>query len=325
MAVKRSASIVISKSMADAQAGQGASVDWLLALLGRADRSASDDHSGPTEMVSTVTLRLAGETTPPQELLNSQESGGGLLCADPIALIADRDQLRLIPASQFPITQAEADGLIEAANRHFIDDGLRFWSTTPNRWYLTRSTPFDIHSRSPVDVAGASLRQQMPTGEDSLWWRQCSAELEMLFFNHPINEARQLSGELPISGVWPWGGETTAVSSHWQVVLGDGVDAKGIAALSGAKHLPEERGVTGLLSELKEMALVMIDCLSSSEPQQDGPMTALIDQWIKPLHKALIDGELEQLDLGFENGASYRISRNHRWRFWRSPLSSFWE
>ena len=28
----------------------------------------------------------------------------------------------------------------------------------------------------------------------------------MLFFNHPVNEVRELAGKLAISGVWFWGG-----------------------------------------------------------------------------------------------------------------------
>jgi len=43
-----------------------------------------------------------------------------------------------------------------------------------------------------------------PKGVEALHWHQLFNEIQMLLFSHPVNEAREVRGELPVNSVWLW-------------------------------------------------------------------------------------------------------------------------
>ena len=51
-------------------------------------------------------------------------------------------------------------------------------------------------------VAGRSLAAWMPRGAESRWLQRLQSEAQMLFYTHPVNDAREAARRLPINGVW---------------------------------------------------------------------------------------------------------------------------
>ena len=52
---------------------------------------------------------------------------------------------------------------------------------------------------------GRCARSFLPTGEDAMRWHQLFNGIQMLLHAHPLNEAREARGELPINSLWLWG------------------------------------------------------------------------------------------------------------------------
>lgn len=302
---------------------------WLRRLLGRAG-GATTPHgavgigrvvttadrwgTGRTQQTTALQLRLMGE----QWVLPMGSDTSRWLCVDPVALIADRYQLRLIPPARLHITQPEADALVVACNELLQDEGVKICCPHPQRWYLEHTKPLELYSRSPDEVAVASLRDQMPTGSDARWWRQRSAELEMLLFSHPVNEARGQRGELPISGLWPWGGHNIEIPCGWDTIIGDGVVAQGMAQLCDAQQLP---AAVGAAVRLGSQSLVIVDGDIDDHHSAYTVATTIVEQWIQPLYQRLMAGEVDQIHLLLSDGYHYRLTRSQRWCFWRRPLS----
>ncbi|MBL0123469.1 MAG: hypothetical protein IPP88_12295 [Betaproteobacteria bacterium] len=137
-------------------------------------------------------------------------SNDGWMFAEPVHLIADRHRLKMFPAGFLEVSAAETAELISTLNVHFADRGLEFHApvpaSLPRRWYV-RCPPSEIPATtSPEAARSGSLADFQPTSTGTLNWRSLQNEAQMLFFGHPVNEAREEAGKPTISGVWFWGG-----------------------------------------------------------------------------------------------------------------------
>jgi hypothetical protein len=131
-------------------------------------------------------------------------AAGCWLRADPVHLRLQRDQMLALPIME--ISAGEAGQMCASLNGHFAGQGMEFIAPHPQRWYVhldalprIRTTPFS-------QVIGGDVRRVLPTGEEAARWHQLFNEIQMLLFAHPLNEAREARGELPINSVWFWGG-----------------------------------------------------------------------------------------------------------------------
>lgn len=136
---------------------------------------------------------------------------GFWLRADPVLLQPSIDNLILLPAQHLAITQAESDALIQSLNTHFAEDGMIFYAPTPERWYVHCAEP-QVEFVSLEEVEGRQIITFLPRGEDALIWHRYMNEIQMLFYTHPVNEARSLARRPLISSVWFWGGGGYPVS-----------------------------------------------------------------------------------------------------------------
>ena len=46
----------------------------------------------------------------------------------------------------------------------------------------------------------------MPRGADGGTWKRWQNEIGMLLHEHPVNVEREANGNVPVNGVWFWGG-----------------------------------------------------------------------------------------------------------------------
>ena len=156
---------------------------WLCAAFGVADQA-----------IAAVTLRADG-----------MEPGAAYwLRADPVHLRLQRDQLIL--QSGVCLDTDETAQLCASLNTHFAADGLRFFAPHPQRWYLQLDTAPGMTTYSLAQVAGKNVHAYLPHGPDALRWHGMFNEIQMLLFEHAVNQARETRGELPINSVWLWGG-----------------------------------------------------------------------------------------------------------------------
>ena len=219
--------------------------------------------------------------------------------ADPAHLRAMRDHVVAAPADALTLSQAEADALCEALARHFAGQ-LEVRACEPKSWC----------ARLPGDA---------PPGDALL------NEAQMLLHAHPVNEAREARGELPINSLRLWGAGRAPHSAHcrWQSVAADDPAVRGAARLAGARHRPLPGSAQEWLDRLPEDGchLALLDARQT-------PLTELEARWFAPLLGALRAGRAGMVTLHVPDGAeevSFETIRGDLRRFWRraKPLEHY--
>ncbi len=253
------------------------------------------------------------------------DASGYWLHADPVHLRPDRDQLLLFDARHLDLHPEEAEALAAEFNAHFGADGLRLRTPVPDRWYLGLDSDPDIRT-TPVDLAsGRGIRPLMPKGKEAANWAALLNETQMLFHHSPVNQERERSGRLGVSGIWPWGGGRLPMAplrSAYGLVLAEHPFALGLARAAGANDgpVPEDEG-TLALDESGQGLLVFWDRLWPAVRDADPDAWVLGIRRLEHLASGLLDavgqGRVEPLDLDPCDGSLFRVTRRALRRFWR--------
>ncbi|HUX90460.1 MAG TPA: hypothetical protein VMV48_07180 [Gallionellaceae bacterium] len=247
------------------------------------------------------------------------------LRADPVGISMQRDQTIL--QADIALTAEEAAQLCASLNAHFAADGLHFVAPHPQRWYLQLEQVPALQTHPLPQVVGADIHAHLPSGGDALRWHSVFNEIQMLFYEHAVNQAREQRGELPVSGVWLWGGGKAAkdLGRAFACVAGDSELATAFAQAAG---IPVVQSVAQMLRGVGSG-----DCLLVWEGLRAALQNADIGKWRSrlqqfeneyavPLLAALSAGLVEQITLDvLSEGASrrYVLTRAARWKLWRLP------
>lgn len=247
---------------------------------------------------------------------------GHWLRADPVHVRLQREQVVLLP--NVSVSRDEAQQLCASLNEHFAGEGLTFFAPHPERWYLKLHELPEIATVPLSQAAGRNIHGNLPSGADALRWRQIFNEIQMLLFAHPLNEAREARGEVPVNSVWLWGEGSSADQSVAQAgyrsASSDQVIVQMLASASNvpfADWSPAWRGEAGLLvwGGLRS-ALQRGDLAGWRDALQ-----AFETGYAKPLWQELRAGRIAQLQIDISSGDTrHRVSLTRRdtWSFWRS-------
>jgi len=158
---------------------------------------------------------------------------GCWLRADPVHLRLQREQVVLLPNVE--ISAADALQLCDSLNAHFAGQAMEFFAPHPQRWYLRLDAVPDIQLMPLSQASGRNIHGNLPTGVEARRWHQLFNEIQMLLFAHPLNEAREERGELPVNSVWFWGAGDSQVQAQcdFDSVSSDEMLAQMLAASAG--------------------------------------------------------------------------------------------
>lgn len=263
-------------------------------------------------------------------------SGDGLdagravwLRADPVHLSIEQDRLVLQDAQFLNLSGAEAHALSETLNTHFAADGIEFFVAEPYRWYMRVSYSANT-STTPLDqVRGCDIHPHLPRGDAAMLWHRHYNEIQMLLHSHPVNQAREQRGALPVNSVWGWGeGELPAeAAAAYSALVGEDPILKGLAQLTKTpQHELPASAHSWLASKPSEGEhLILLDALKRPWAYRSGPqwyaaLAELEAAWFAPLAAALSHGLIQSLKISAltaEQYHRYTIGKRMLWRFWR--------
>ena len=126
--------------------------------------------------------------------------------ADFVHLALGTDQASLIPAESLAPSLKEARALLEAIEPALTEAGFTARLIDALRLQITLPPGLAPLTASPNTVAGQSLQAWWATDPGSRPWRRALNEIQMIWHDHPVNEARQNCGQLPINALWLYGG-----------------------------------------------------------------------------------------------------------------------
>lgn len=264
---------------------------------------------------------------------DDSESGleGAWLRADPCHLRVNRGRLTLADAACFELSGEEANALAERLNAHFGADGLRFEVLQGSRWYLRAEALPQIESTTLERARGRDIDELLPRGPAAapLYWRRMLNEVQMLLHEHPVNEAREARGELPINSLWLWGEGSSPRPGRqpFKRVRSHNPLAIGLARASGATALalPDNASQTLTQTPSEGIELAVLEQLSAPAAYGDlhaweTRLAALESAWFAPAVEALAAGRIGMLSIhAIGSGASFSVEavRNDLRHFWR--------
>lgn len=145
------------------------------------------------------------------------------VCADPLHVAIDVAHIYSLGNAYLALTEAEVTDLIASINE-LLDGKLRLVAPHPLRWYLELPEPWQFDSVSPHLLLGSTLVDKMPTGKHARSVKKLFNEIQMLLFDHEINQQRRARQQPTVDGVWLWGvGKTVLPIAHsqWDAVVSD--------------------------------------------------------------------------------------------------------
>lgn len=267
----------------------------------------------------------AGAPVAPISAVFDGLGAGCWLRADPVHLRLQREQVVLLPNVE--ISAPDALLLCDSLNAHFDGQGMEFFAPHPQRWYVRLEAVPDVQMMPLSQASGRNIHGNLPTGAEARRWHQLFNEIQMLLFAHPLNEAREERGELPVNSVWFWGGGNSQVlvQSSYDTVSSDEMLAQMLAASSGLPFT-EWSSEWHPGAESSSRLLVWTGLRSAL---QRGDLSAWRDAlqdfetgYAQPLWQALRAGKIDSLQLDVLGGDGLRQSRLTRgdaWSVWRRP------
>ena len=206
-----------------------------------ADRT-DDDALVPRELPYEAWLRQELSIGGPAVIEAASAHHDGLadaaqwLRATPVHLHVGLDSLVLTDPSMLHLQADDAAALAAALAPVLGDAGFELQVADPLRWYLRAisRTP-DWQARSWRMSVGRSIDVYSPQGPDARLWRKLVNEVQMSWFEHPVNRRREADGLPPVNSLWLDGPVPAGGQSRFSNVVTDDAALAGLAAMIGAR------------------------------------------------------------------------------------------
>ncbi|MEZ5653967.1 MAG: hypothetical protein R3E87_25815 [Burkholderiaceae bacterium] len=189
---------------------------------------------------------------------------GGDWVLSPVHLQATTDHLVLHAAADLALDPADAQALADTANAHFAADGFVLRPLTAQLWSLAGAAELEaLALASSAAARGRNVDHYMPRGDHGRRARALLNEVQMLWHDHPVNEARAERGLPAVNSLWIEGRAVPVAPRPFATVLSNDDRLTGLGLASGARiaGLPEPPSLASALSTatVGEATLCQID------------------------------------------------------------------
>jgi hypothetical protein len=265
-------------------------------------------------------------------------------CVQPVHVRIAHDHLVLIDPASLELSDDDAATLLALARPLIEELGVRIEAPQPSRWYLSSDEFSTLAGASPLRASGRNIEIWLPheahSGERSRAWMKLQNEVQMAWFEHPVNEAREARGLPAVNSIWFHAqGIARPVTSPFTRVLSDAAATRGLALAAHAATGEPPHSFAQMQAQTQAQTqapnassasatLVEIDPFSTPYISQDWAnwntaFAALERDWFAPALAALESGELAQLGLtlcGDTGSVTLTITRGDLRKFWRRRL-----
>ncbi|CAB3644525.1 regulator [Trinickia soli] len=260
-------------------------------------------------------------------------------CVEPVHVRIAHDHLVLIDPSALDLTDEDATKLLAVAKPLIEALGVRIEAPTPHRWYLAGDALGSLAGASPLRASGRSIEIWLPhdaqSGQRSRIWMKLQNEVQMGWFEHPVNEAREARGLPAVNSIWLHAqGVAQRVHSPFARVLSDAAATRGLALAAGTDTgaTPASFRALGPLASgttLVELTPFVAPFIAQDWAAWQAALDRLERDWFAPALEALEAGRLGALamTLGGDTGSvTLDATRGDLRKFWRRRvLASLFE
>jgi hypothetical protein len=119
---------------------------------------------------------------------------------------------------QLDLRADEGRALFDSARAEFAAGGYELAYGNAETWFMRADAWNELHTASPDAATGMNLTDWMPTGSAARAFRKLQNEVQVSWYTHPVNAAREARGQVPINSFWPWGGASRATEEASRLV-----------------------------------------------------------------------------------------------------------
>ena len=124
------------------------------------------------------------------------------------------DQVTLLPADQFGLDDAHAQPLFDALAPYCLEDGITLTYESATRWHASGDVLKGLACASLDRASGRSVDGWLADNPlqhaGSQLLKRLQSEAQMLFYTHPVNDAREAARQHIINGFWVSGAGAAA-------------------------------------------------------------------------------------------------------------------
>lgn len=286
---------------------------WLARQFNMGDHVKSD-NSPPVATALMQSFGLAPEA-------------GTWFVLQPVHIHIARDHLVLTDPRQLQLTEQDARALFDIARPLFEEVGKDLVYGNASTWFVRADGWSELHTSTPDAAGGHNIDIWMPKGPSERDWRKVQNEVQMHWFDHSINTAREANGLKPVNSIWLWGGAPAKASSQgsysqtfnlsgWQTALGQLVPQRATDA-----------SAQDVLTANSEQGLLVLDDLLEPALSNDWSrwlenMHKLEENWFAPLLQALKTGKIARVSLVATNNSHtsrFTVTKTSLRKFWVKP------
>jgi hypothetical protein len=236
------------------------------------------------------------------------------------------------------LREDESRALLDSARPCFEEAGYALEYGAPDTWFMRADDWNELHTASPDAAVGMNLTDWMPSGPPARAFRKLQNEVQVTWYTHPANTARESRGQAPINTFWPWAGASIA-TEHAQRVLaqagGKQPQRPRVAAFEapGWLNALAARRLDSLAEAVESATGASADLLIACGNVATAAISADWGRWLEqmqrlerelfaPLHEALTKGRIKglRLVLSHRDGLLDTLTTPMAQRkFWRRP------
>ncbi|MGH8853871.1 MAG: hypothetical protein ACREWI_06290 [Telluria sp.] len=253
--------------------------------------------------------------------LGLDPAGGTWFIVNPSHIQIARSHSMMSDLRHLGLPENDSRALYEAAAPLCEEIGRPLLYGDAATWFLRADDWAGIDIASPDTVAGMDLTDYVPRGQRALACRKLQNEVQMAWYTHPVNAAREARHLPPVNAFWLWGGASDPGPAAGQVTS---VAVPGwICALSN-RRLDTLDQLDGTLAQ---DGTLIVGSLASAAIGADWhswlhQAQQLEDKLFAPLHAALVQGRIKKLHMVLSNRdglAEFITTAMAQRKFWRRP------
>ncbi|SAL16295.1 regulator [Caballeronia telluris] len=252
-------------------------------------------------------------------------------CVEPVHVRIAHDHLVLIDPATLEVSADEARALFQTVQPLIEEMGVDVQAPGATRWYVSGESLGALSGASPLRASGRNIEIWLPheakTGQRSRAWMKLQNEVQMAWFEHPLNEAREARGLPAINSIWLHGqGVYQTVSSPFSRVMSHAAATRGLALAADLSPSAPPASFSALAAaDDKGRTLVELDPFSAPFIEQDwarwnAALQQLEADWFAPALAALNDGSLGTLAMTLcsdTGSVTLTVTRGTLRKFWR--------
>ena len=112
------------------------------------------------------------------------------------------NEVLLLNPAEMHLSAEESQQLLAAVKPYFEEDGLHLSYESPLIWRATGPLLKDMPFASLEKVAGQHIKDWLPQGPNARTLQRLQSEMQMLLYQHPVNDLRSQQGRWTVNSFW---------------------------------------------------------------------------------------------------------------------------